>query len=979
MRRQSTPAPKTDFGSAPPGYVAGLGRGAIGFTTRSDIGPARPMGAEAKRPPPGAPAAAPAAKAEPDYSEANFDEFSGYGENLFGGGTYDKDDEEADAVYMAIDQRMDSKRKERREALLKAELEKYRKKRPRIQEQFRDIKGNLSEVSTEQWENLPEPKDYSRRNKRERANRFNRETPMPDNILGGNADGSFSNQMSGMSTPMMGYATPINGMHTPVGGMRTPLGGMRTPLGGMRTPVGGLRTPMGGAKTPLGFQTPLGAQTPLGGPADLTQLGRARDKVLSFKLDRMADSVSGQTVVDPKGYLTDLNHVKVSSEAEVSDIKKARLLLKSVTTTNPKHAPGWIAAARLEKETGKLVAARAIIMKGCDICPTSADVWMEAAKMQTPRNARAILAKAVRHIPTSVKIWMSAAALEESTDAKKAVLRRALELVPNSVVLWKSAIELESPEDARILLGRAVEMVPQSVEMWLALARLETYDKARVVLNKARQVLPTEPAIWITAAKLEEAHGQEKNVDAIIAKAVKSLADHQVVIDRDMWLGEAEAAEKSGSLATCRAIVKATIGIGIDPQDRKATWLTDAENFVNKQSINTARAIYDHMMRVFPTKKSVRMKAAQLEKQYGTPEELDRLLKDAVFHCPQAEDLWLMAAKEKWLQKDVAGARSILDDAFKATADSEQVWLAAVKLESENEEYERARKLLDKARERAGTARVWMKSAKLERALNFRDKEKQLLQDALRLYPNDYKLWLMLAQHYIHAKDFKKAGETFKQATTKCPVAVDLWICFAQFETTYNNATAKARSILETARLQVPKNPALWMAAIRVEEGPGGSPHVAEQLVAKALQECPTSGMIWAHAIATDARPLRKARSYDALKRCSDDPHVFLAVAKLFWMDRKVKKARNWFNRAVTVEPDLGDTWAWFYKFEMEHGNGDKQKKIVKRCQEADPRHGHMWTQVSKKVTIKESQKVEDILKEVCGNLSSDLFDKKQC
>ena len=55
-----------------------------------------------------------------------------------------------------------------------------------------------------------------------------------------------------------------------------------------------------------------------------------------------------------------------------------------------------------------------------------------------------------------------------------------------------------------------------------------------------------------------------------------------------------------------------------------------------------------------------------------------------------------------------------------------------MKLESENEEYERARLLLSKARERAGTARVWMKSAKLERALGFRDKEKELLTDALR-------------------------------------------------------------------------------------------------------------------------------------------------------------------------------------------------------------------------------------------------------
>ena len=47
------------------------------------------------------------------------------------------------------------------------------------------------------------------------------------------------------------------------------------------------------------------------------------------------------------------------ADAEISDIKKARLLLKSVVNTNPKHAPGWIAAARLEEVAGKLQQARA--------------------------------------------------------------------------------------------------------------------------------------------------------------------------------------------------------------------------------------------------------------------------------------------------------------------------------------------------------------------------------------------------------------------------------------------------------------------------------------------------------------------------------------------------------------------------------------------------------------------------------------------
>ena len=44
--------------------------------------------------------------------------------------------------------------------------------------------------------------------------------------------------------------------------------------------------------------------------------------------------------------------------------------------------------------------------------------------------------------------------------------------------------------------------------------------------------------------------------------------------------------------------------------------------------------------------------------------------------------------------------------------------MAAVKLESENNEFERARLLLGKAWASAGTARVMMKSIKLEWVLN---------------------------------------------------------------------------------------------------------------------------------------------------------------------------------------------------------------------------------------------------------------------
>lgn len=79
-------------------------------------------------------------------NDSNYDEFSGYGGSLFSKDPYDKDDAEADAIYEAIDKRMDEKRKEYREKRLREELEKYRQERPKIQQQFSDLKRDLVKV-----------------------------------------------------------------------------------------------------------------------------------------------------------------------------------------------------------------------------------------------------------------------------------------------------------------------------------------------------------------------------------------------------------------------------------------------------------------------------------------------------------------------------------------------------------------------------------------------------------------------------------------------------------------------------------------------------------------------------------------------------------------------------------------------------------------------------------------------------------------
>ena len=75
----------------------------------------------------------------------------------------------------------------------------------------------------------------------------------------------------------------------------------------------------------------------------------------------MQTSLGTTTSVNREGYMTDLNSIKVNSDTEISDLKKARQLLKSVILSNPKSSSGWIAAARVEELDGKYDEARKII------------------------------------------------------------------------------------------------------------------------------------------------------------------------------------------------------------------------------------------------------------------------------------------------------------------------------------------------------------------------------------------------------------------------------------------------------------------------------------------------------------------------------------------------------------------------------------------------------------------------------------------
>ncbi|KAM3451363.1 hypothetical protein NHJ6243_009601 [Beauveria neobassiana] len=922
---------------APENYVAGLGRGATGFTTRSDLGPARdgPSDDQIKE--------ALAKRAQqlglaPDRGKKDKEEEDGGGGGdderyqdpdnevgLFAGGLYDKDDEEADKIWEWVDERMD-RRKRQREEREQAERDEYERNNPKIQQQFTDLKRALATVSDDEWASLPEVGDLTGKNRRSKQALRQRFYAVPDSVLAAARDS--------------------------------------TEMGTMVTDDGGASSGAGGRETSDGTMT------------NFADIGAARDKVLKSRLEQASRSGNGDaangssTSIDPQGYITSLNKMAMpESASQVGDINRVRELLQSVVKTNPNNALGWIAAARLEELAGKIGAARKTIDQGCERCPKSEDAWLENIRLNhDSNNAKIIARRAIEANNRSVRLWVEAMRLEHIPNNKKRVIRQALDHIPESEALWKEAVNLEeNPDDAKLMLAKATELIPLSVDLWLALARLETPENAQKVLNKARKACPTSHEIWIAAARLQEQLGQATKVN-VIKRGVQVLVKEQAMPKREEWIAEAETCEEDGATVTCENIIRETLGWSLDEDDdRKDTWMEDARGSINRGKYETARAIYAYALRVFVNSKTLWNAAADLERNHGTRDSLWQVLEKAVEACPKSEDLWMMLAKEKWQSGEVDGARLVLKRAFNQNPNNEDIWLSAVKLESESGNTEQARKLLAVAREQAPTDRVWTKSVVFERVQGDADTALDLTLQALQLFPAAAKLWMLKGQIYQDMGKVGLAREAYATGVKAVPRSVPLWLLYARLEEDAG-LIVKARSVLDRARLAVPKSPELWCESVRLERR-GGHLAQAKSLMARALQEVPRSGLLYVEQIwHLEARTQRKPRSLEAIKKVDNDPALFVGVARLFWAERKLDKAQSWFERALALDAARGDTWAWYYRFLCQHGTEEKRAEVVAKCVANEPRYGETWPTVAKK-PANAHKSVEEILKLVAEEL----------
>eukprot|EP01029_Cantina_marsupialis_P024061 TRINITY_DN6099_c0_g1_i1.p1 TRINITY_DN6099_c0_g1~~TRINITY_DN6099_c0_g1_i1.p1 ORF type:complete len:885 (+),score=283.35 TRINITY_DN6099_c0_g1_i1:139-2793(+) len=837
--------------SAPRTYVAGLGRGAVGFLTRSDIGPAVAAAPEpeyGKTGPRGYVAGAGRGATslpgsgyvpkEGDFWENKNQQ--GGSESLFASGQYNAEDAEADRVYEQVDERMDGRRKRKREQIEREQLENFRNSTPRIVDTFRPYKKALHSVTQQEWADIPEVGDRSLKLKYKRKEQMTA-IPAPDHII---AMGVDSDQRSGSISANPGYQSVQPGMVT-----------------------------------------------------DLRTLKQTKDAMLSNKLDTYTNSVtSGSQSVNPDTYMGTMSSMEVLTDADVGDLKKARQVLTAVIKSNPSSGPGWISFARLEERAGQLAAARKIIREACTKCPKSEDVFIEASRLLAKHNANVIIKNGLVHNPKSVKLWLCAVKLEPNDDKKRAIFRQALEKVPESVKLWKEAMQLEDEESTKTMMSCAVEFIPDAIDLWIALAKLEDYENAMRVLRNAVKKNPKSRPLWLATAQLQEACGNLDKMIKVIEKALQRCREENPVLERPKWLEDALKSELADSPETGCAIIQATMDLGVEPEDRELAWPDDASNLAKRGGIRVARCLYENLIKTFGKEVKMWNYLVEFEREYGTKERLIEVLERATkpIHCPRCDRFWLMCAKEKWLLGDVSGARTILANAHTMLPSSEEVWLAMAKLEWENGEIERTRVLLGLARKKCPKPRIWMKAIMLEWEEGNLQSASEILNEALKKpeYQSFAKLWMIRGQidqqlANESMDDMKKnkyldeAKKNFQLGIKFCRKCPTLWILASKLEQSIGQ-TGRARSLLDMARVEIKKCPELWLATVELEQSLGEN-RMADKKKNQALIDCPKCGELLALDVAMVPRNQQKKHIQEALTKVPDSAYVMVRFLVLFY------------------------------------------------------------------------------------------------
>lgn len=684
---------------APAGYVAGVGRGAVGFTTSADT-----------------------ARAADSDDDAPVEE----------AGLLAGEDHEADRIYAEVEARLARRRKGNSAALAAAGAATGAAANAAANAAtnavtnaatnavadgagatpFVNLKRALATVSDDQWANLPTVGDLTRRNKRTRLleQQQQRFYAAPDTALAGTnfnviadaKDRLLSQHLDGMAPAAP--AAPVDAASYEAAPEVADVAKSRLIFASLRrSDPANASAWVAAARLEEHDHKPAAARTLA--TQGCRAVPRAPEVWLeSIRLHRPQGTRQCQSIcaeaLKYNPLLEQLWLCAADLEHLADRVAQRKVLMRALEHV-PQSAAIWRRLIEMEDEPQRLLA------KAIELCPDEWSFWLLLINLSPYAEARALLNRA-RQTVRLPQVWVAAAKVEEREHASaakvaKIVERGAAELTEPRQRWLELAVEAEAegfpmtcaavvrvacagstdlielaaqykqhPHTARAIFQVIIDADPSSLAVWLELLDSLRAQRAEVLYDYYEKALAlNEEVIWLMYAKdLWKMAGDAERATKVLERATAAFNTEQV------WFARLKLAAYTARGLWIDAVMPLSRQMFAQLPECPAAWYRHIHHLrcwrLHHDTDESVLALCDAALERFPECAKLHLQRAQV-----APEEATATLAVAVRLCP-SDALWVAYAES--VASSPVRARAILDNAL-AHQSLARLWLHRVRFE----------------------------------------------------------------------------------------------------------------------------------------------------------------------------------------------------------------------------------------------------------------------------------------------------------
>ncbi|CAH6720172.1 pre-mRNA-splicing factor 6 [[Candida] jaroonii] len=769
----------------PPGYVAGIGRGATGFVTGGDSGALETLN-----------------QFENSDSE-NENDVSDVG--LLAGKT--KDDDEAEKIYEEIEKRLSSRRRDNQ--VTKVEEE------DQLENRFTDLKRALTTVSEDQWKQLPEAIDLTKRNKRMRLLEQSRQRfyATPDNLIAAQSGINTNENKKSLIDDL------INNDDIELDNQMADIEHNRSLLRSLRN-------------------------SKPGSASSWIASARLEVKAKNFVMARKFINEGCKRV--PTDESIWLESIKIHQNS--TDGNK---LAKAIVDTALKHKSTseklWIKALEFENP-GDVNSKRRILMKGIEQLPTNVKLWQLMIELQDDEeDVKKMLTKVIELCPTEWSFWLSLINLSDYSEAKTIINRARKEMKDNHQI-WITALKLEERENNTISEDKLIKMLSKAlkqldantdesrkvtIRQWLdeaAKAEKEgflltckaiivncltessdffveadyyitkkCFQTANYIYEYALSKKPKDIVSWMKFFNIFKSleNFNVQDIYKFYIQAIEFNPEQEVfhlMMAKDKWKieGDIPGARKILDTALEKFPGKEDVWHAKIKFEVKNKCFENARNTSDKmmESITTPRAYFKHIhllrflkldaiqfcdkgLSEYPEEEKFYLQKGQILHQQGKLEESREVYSIGTNKLPQSINLWLSLSRIDEELKIIIRARSVLDRALLKNPDNDKLWVEKIELERRNGDIIAARQFCSKAlRTLNKSPLIWVEHLTLIPKMSQR---KNAFLDALNATDNSPIILMNIGLFFWVDGKISKAKSWFERALTNDNTNGDIW------------------------------------------------------------------------------------------------------------------------------------------------------------------------------------------------------------